>query len=92
MKKLMIIAGLLSLSMAAVFATPAKTSKPAALSDTAMEAVKGKGTMVVYVWTNQNGYESYVLSNTYDTGPGGPDGVILIGGPTPGSYPPGYHP
>jgi len=76
MKKLIIV-GLLAVSPMLAFASPVKTSKPVALSETQMQSVKGQGTIVVFVWSNN----TWVLSAQINTGPNGPSGVYYIGGP-----------
>lgn len=62
MKKALIVVSLLAASSVAVFAASAKTSKPVALNDAQMQAVKGQANnLYVFLW--QNGGYSVIQTN-----------------------------
>lgn len=77
MKKLLLLASLLTVAYAPAFAASAKTSKPQHLTESQMAQVKGQGIVEVWVW-----YDGcYLLSQHSDTGPNGISRQIFIGGP-----------
>lgn len=81
--KTIIIAGLLVVSSVAALAAPAKTSKPVALTDNQMQAVKGQGVMTVYAWNGSSYYVVFhadVGNTTWSTH------TVYSGGPQNGVY------
>lgn len=88
MKKLILV-GLLALSSIAAVAASVKTSKAIPLSTSQMEAIKGQGTVTVWVWTEAppgSGYFYYRLASVNDTGPYGPTFSVYVYGPLAGTH------
>lgn len=80
MKKIVTIA-LLSVSSAAAFAAPTKTSKPVPMTETAMAAVRGQGTLYVMQWMQLHHTRPYQYVPISMTPIDGPDQYQYHGGP-----------